>query len=160
MKIAFTMSTPLCSVTSRWLGTTASRCLSGTSWAKSTSVFLALKSDQSQRDITVALLLAVLNRADDDGMRQLGTSLVGQLGSLAGERNAATHTMWITVMPSRRVEPHPAIPKPKILKPDFKSQFEGLTQKLRKLFRELLKYEAALRVHLEQTSKSGEQLGS
>jgi hypothetical protein len=134
--------------------------LSGTSWAKSTSVFLALKSDQSQRDITVALLLAVLNRADDDGMRQLGTSLVGQLGSLAGERNAATHTMWITVMPSRRVEPHPAIPKPKILKPDFKSQFEGLTQKLRKLFRELLKYEAALRVHLEQTSKSGEQLGS
>jgi hypothetical protein len=122
--------------------------LSGTSWAKSTSVFLALKSDQSQRDITVALLLAVLNRADDDGMRQLGTSLVGQLGSLAGERNAATHTMWITVMPSRRVEPHPAIPKPKILKPDFKSQFEGLTQKLRKLFRELLKYEATLRVHL------------
>jgi hypothetical protein len=94
--------------------------LSGTSWAQSTSVFLALKSDQSQRDITVALLLAVLNRADDDGLRQLGTSLVGQLGSLAGERNAATHTMWITVMPSRKVEPtcrpcpayFPTIPPP------------------------------------------------
>jgi hypothetical protein len=134
--------------------------LSGTSWAQSTSVFLALKSDQSQRDITVALLLAVLNRADDDGMRQLGTSLVGQLGSLAGERNAATHTMWITVMPSRRVEPHPAIPKRKMLKPDFKSQFEELTQKLRKLFREFLSYDAALRVHLEQTRKSGEKLGN
>ena len=134
--------------------------LSGTSWGQSTSVFLALKSDQSQRDITVALLLAVLDRADDDGMRQLGTSLVGQLGALAGERNAATHTMWITVMPSRKVQPHPAIPKRKALKPDFKSQFENLTQNLRKLFRELLNYEAALRVHLEQTRKDGEKSGN
>jgi hypothetical protein len=134
--------------------------LSGTSWVQSTSVFLSLKSDQSQRDITIALLLAVLDRAGDDPIRQLGTSLVGQLGSLAGERNAATHTMWITVMPSRKVEPHPAIPKPKMLKPDFKSQFENLTQKLRKLFRELLNYDAALRLHLEQTRKNSKKLGN
>jgi hypothetical protein len=134
--------------------------LSGTSWGQSTSVFLALKSDQSQRDITVALLLTVLNRADDDRMRQLGTSLVGQLGSLAGERNAATHTMWITVMPSRNVQPHPAIPKQKALKPDFKSQFENLTQNLRNLFRKLLDYEAGLRVHLEQTRRNDENSGN
>jgi hypothetical protein len=134
--------------------------LSGTSWGQSTSVFLALKSDQSQRDITIALLLAVLDRAEDDGMRQLGTSLVGQLGALAGERNAATHTMWITVMPSRKVQPHPAIPKRKALQPDFKSQFENLTQNLRNLFRKFLNYEAGLRVHLEQTRKNGENSGS
>jgi len=59
--------------------------------------------------------------------------------------------MWITVIPSRKVEPHPAIPTPKTLKPDFNTQFE--TQNLRKLFRELLNYDAALRVHLEQTRK-------
>jgi hypothetical protein len=134
--------------------------LSGTTWGHSSAVFLALKSDQSQRDITIALLRAVLDRADDDAMRQHGTSLVSQLGNFAGERNAATHTMWITVMPSRKVEPHPAIPMPKNLKPDFKSQFENLTRRLRKLFRELLNYDAALRVHLEQTRKQTGKSGS
>src|SRR4051794_25955931 len=63
--------------------------LSGTTWGHSSAVFLALKSDQSQRDITIALLRAVLDRADDDAMRQHGTSLVSQLGNFAGERNAA-----------------------------------------------------------------------
>jgi hypothetical protein len=55
--------------------------------------------------------------------------------------------MWITVMPSRKVEPHPAIPRPKNLKADFKTKFETLTKNLRKLFRELLKFQAALRLH-------------
>lgn len=127
--------------------------LSGMNWDKSTAVFLALKSDQSQRDITLALLATALNRDSDKPMRDLGTTLIGQLGSLAGQRNAATHTMWITVMPGRKVEPHPALPRPKTLKEDFKTQFEVLTQKLRQLFRELLKFSAALRVHLEQRAK-------
>jgi hypothetical protein len=130
--------------------------LSGTGWDQSTSVFLALKSDQSQRDITVALLQAVLKRADDTPMRELGTSLIGKLGSLAGERNAATHTMWVTIMPSRRVEPHPYIPKRKALQPDFKSQFKNLNKSLRQLFREFLDYEAGLHVHLDQTRKKQE----
>jgi hypothetical protein len=127
---------------------------SGMDWDKSTAVFLALKSDQSQRDITVALLKSVLNREADSGMCELGTSLVGRLGTLAGERNAATHTMWVTVNPSRRIEPHPAIPRPKNLKANFKDQFENLTTNLRKLFRDLLKFQAALRVHLEQRATS------
>jgi hypothetical protein len=124
--------------------------LSGMSWEKSTAVFLALKSDQSQRDITVALMVAALNGANDKDMCEMGTRLIGQLGNLAGERNAATHTMWVTVMPDRRIEPRPSLPRPKILKPDFKAQFEALTKKLRDLFRKLLKFSAALRVHLEQ----------
>jgi len=49
---------------------------------------------------------------------------------------------------------------PKKLKPDFKSQFENLTRRLRKLFRELLNYDAALRVHLEQTRKQTGKSGS
>jgi hypothetical protein len=130
--------------------------LSGTSWDRSTSVFLALKSDHSQRNITVALLQTVLDRAEDADIRHLGKSLVDQLATLAGERNAATHTMWVTVMPSRKVQPHPWVPKPKALKPDFKSQFEDLTRKLRDLFRKLLDYEESLRMHLGQTRKKGE----
>jgi hypothetical protein len=127
--------------------------LSGMSWDKSTAVFLALKSDQSQRDITVALMMSTLYRANDKPIREFGTSLVGQLGKLAGQRNAATHTMWVTVMPLRTVEPHPALPRPKNLLPDFKSQFENLTENLRKLFRELMNFHAALHVHLEQQAK-------
>jgi|SRR4051794_20163750 hypothetical protein len=51
--------------------------LSGTTWGQSTAVFLALKSDQSQRDITIALLRAILDRAIDDAIRELGTKFCG-----------------------------------------------------------------------------------
>jgi hypothetical protein len=126
--------------------------LSGLTWDKAAAVFLALKSDQAQREITIALMGAVLNTDNDSGMRDLGTRLIGTLGKMAGERNAATHTMWVTVLPERKVEPHPTLPKPKTLRPDFKSQFEALTLNLRELFREFLKFEAALRVHMEQSA--------
>jgi hypothetical protein len=83
-------------------------------------------------------------------MREHGTQLLGQLGTLAGQRNLATHTMWVTVMPQREVRPHPELPRPKHLEEDFKSQFSKLTTKLRNLFRELMTHHAAVRVHLEQ----------
>jgi hypothetical protein len=124
--------------------------LSGLSWGKAHAVFLALKSDHGRREITLALMTEVLNADNDRPLREHGTQLIGRLAGLAGERNLATHTMWITVMPQREVRPHPALPRPKILKDDFKSQFADLTTKLRDLFHELLLYHAALRVHLEQ----------
>jgi hypothetical protein len=57
------------------------------------AVFMTLKSDSAQRDITLALAKA---RLATDGLSQyesLKTSLA-KLNTLAGERNAAVHTMW------------------------------------------------------------------
>jgi hypothetical protein len=96
----------------------------------------------------------VLNADNDRPLLEHGTQLLGRLAGLAGERNVATHTMWVTVMPHREVRPHPALPRPKILKDDFKSQFASLTTKLRDLFRELWRHHAALRVHLEQRANA------
>ena len=127
--------------------------LSGVSWEKAYAIFLALKSDHARREITLALMNEVLNTKNDEPMRELGTKLLGQLAGLAGERNLATHTMWVTVMPDREVLPHPMLPRPKQLKQDFKSQFSKLATDLRHHCHELMKYEGGLRVHLEQTQK-------
>ena len=54
----------------------------------------------------------VLNTDNDRPMREHGTQLLGQLANLAGQRNLATHTMWVTVMPHRQVQPHPGLPRP------------------------------------------------
>jgi hypothetical protein len=124
--------------------------VSGMSWTKAQAAFLAIKADQAQRDMTIALLNAVLATENDSRMLELGTSLLGKLGGLAGERNLAAHTMWITTLPDRKIVPHPGIMKPKLLREDFETQFSELTTKLRDLFRRLLEYHAALRVHLEQ----------
>jgi hypothetical protein len=127
--------------------------LSGVSWGKASAIFLALRSDRDRREITLALMKQVLSTKNDEPMREKGTELLGQLAALAGERNLATHTMWVTVMPEREIQPHPALPRPKNLQADFKSQFSNLTTNLRNLFRELMKYEGGLRLHLEETAK-------
>jgi hypothetical protein len=134
--------------------------LSGVSWEKAYAIFLALKSDHDRREITLALMKEVLNTNNDQPMRERGTRLLGQLAGLAGDRNLATHTMWVTVMPQREfqptgqpeVRPHPNLPRPKNLKDDFKSQFSNLTTNLRNLFRELMQYESALRAHLQSVA--------
>ena len=122
--------------------------LSGVSREKAYAIFLALKSDHDRREITLALMKTVLDTDNDEHMREQGTRLLGQLGALAGERNLATHTMWITMMPEREVKPHPYLPPPKNLKDDFKTQFSELRTNLRKLFSELVKYDFAVRHYL------------
>ena len=59
--------------------------------------------------------------------------------------------MWTTGTPKNEIWPHPAVPRPKNLEEDFKSQFTSLTMKLGSLLRELVLYENALAVHLEIT---------
>ena len=103
----------------------------------------------------MALVTEVLNTDNDRPLREHFTKLFGELANLANERNVATHTMWVTVMPSREVKPHPALPRPDKLKDDFKAQFTELTAKLRELFHELWRHHAALRVHLEQRKHDG-----
>lgn len=129
--------------------------LSGLSWSDAHTKFLALRSDHDRRGITVALVTEVLNTDNDRPLREHFTKLFGELANLANERNVATHTMWVTVMPSREVKPHPALPRPDKLKDDFKAQFTELTAKLRELFHELWRHHAALRVHLEQRKHDG-----
>jgi hypothetical protein len=129
--------------------------LSGLNWNRAYAIFLALKSDHARREIVLELMKEVLKTDNDQPIRELGTQLLRRLGRLGGERNVATHTMWVTVMPQREVRPHPALPRPKKLKEDFKSQFSTLTTNLRNLFRELMTYDAALRVHLEQRNRDG-----
>jgi hypothetical protein len=115
--------------------------LSGESWEKAYATFLALKSDHARREITLKLMKQVLNTENDEPIRKRGTHLLGQLRGLASERNLATHTMWVTVMEQREcppeVRPYPALPWPKELEEDFKSQFSNLTMTLGSLFREL-----------------------
>jgi hypothetical protein len=123
--------------------------LSGVSWSKACAIFFALKSDHDRREIALALMKEVLNTENDRRMRELGTQLFGRLAGLAGERNAATHTMWASVMPDGEVQPHPALPRPKVLKDNVRAQFSELTTELRNLFRELWLYQSALWEHLE-----------
>jgi hypothetical protein len=125
--------------------------LSGVSWGKACAIFFAQNSDHNRRGITLALMKEVLNTNNDEPMREKGTELLNQLTKLAVERNLATHTMWATVMPQREIQPHPALPRHKKLKEDFKSQFSNLTTNLRKLLRGLMLFDAALRVHLESS---------
>ena len=98
------------------------------------AVFFALKSDASQRDITLAL---IKERVSDETQRKAG-SLFGRISGLAGERNLAAHTMWVEKMPDGKIVPNPSIRHPPQLREDFKAQFENLAERLRDLFRELL----------------------
>jgi len=127
--------------------------LSSLSWTRAHSTFLALKSDHDRREITLELMKEVLSTDNDKSIRELGTQLLGQLAGMAGERNLATHTMWVTVMPRREIKPQPDLPRPKNLKEDFRTQFSTLTTDLQQLFRVLLQFNAALCIHLEQQSK-------
>jgi hypothetical protein len=127
-------------------------------WEKACSTFFEQTSDHNRRGIAQTRIKEVLNTKNDEQMREKGTQLLDKLAKLAVERNLATHTMWASVpiqtmwtvgAPKNEIRPHPAVPMPKNLEQDFKSQFTSLTTKLGSLLRELDLYENALAVHLE-----------
>jgi hypothetical protein len=103
---------------------------------RSEAVFFALKSDASQREIT----LAVINETLSEPLRKRARVIFGRINRLAGERNLAAHTMWATLMPTGRVIPNPSVRKPPRLEDDFERQFQALNGKLRELFRELMQF--------------------
>jgi hypothetical protein len=109
--------------------------------------------DRAQRDVTIALMKEVLATDNDRQLREWGEELLGKLNGLADLRNIATHTMWAVMMPQREVTPHPHMPRHKLLQEDFRTQFENLTTKLSKLFRDLLQFDAALRAHRDSASR-------
>jgi hypothetical protein len=111
--------------------------LSGMSTDQSKAVFFVLKADNNQRDIVQALAKVSL-RPHPELLTQF-TELMKQIDRVAGDRNAAIHTMWATHYPSRRVTPSPWAPRHGALADDYETQFTKLAENLRNIFRELIR---------------------
>ena len=77
------------------------------------AVFFAVKSDSGQRDITMALCEAELPQNDSDLLPAISSG-IKRLNKVAGDRNAAIHTMWDIgaavndgmMLPSRKIQHH------------------------------------------------------
>lgn len=123
--------------------------LCGLNGRRSEAVFFALKSDASQREIT----LAVINESLSEPLRKKGAVIFGRINGLAGERNLAAHTMWATLMPAGKIIPDPSVRKPPRLKDDFEQQFQSLIGKLRELFRELMRFNQEIVEEMDQRSE-------
>jgi hypothetical protein len=109
---------------------------------QSQAVFFAIKADSTQRDVVQALAKVSL-RSHSELLTQF-TELMKQIGRIAGDRNAALHTMWATHYPSRRVTPSPWVPRHGALADDYQTQFTKITEDLRNIFRELIPLHARL----------------
>jgi hypothetical protein len=123
--------------------------LCGTTKRQSEAIFFALKSDASQREIT----LAVINETVSEPLRDKGKAIFGRINGLAGDRNLAAHTMWATLMPAGMIIPNPSVRRPSRLKDDFELQFQTLIERLRELFRELMKFTQEIVDELDQHGK-------
>jgi hypothetical protein len=110
--------------------------LCGMKGRRSEVIFFALKSDASQREIT----LAIINEIVSEPLRNKAKTLFGRISGFAGERNLATHTMWATITPAGNITPNPMIRQPSLLRQDYEQQFQTLIDRLRDLFRELLRF--------------------
>jgi hypothetical protein len=124
------------------------KLLCGMNDRRSEAIFFALKSDTSQRDITLALI----NEVASERLRKKAKTLFGKISGFAGERNLATHTMWATRLPSGNVTPNPMIRKPSLLRQDYERQFQTLVARLRDLFRDMmnLRSEMIMELHSNQ----------
>jgi hypothetical protein len=117
---------------------------SGMPFEQARSVFFALKSDRSQRDITLAAGETAL--ADHPALWDRFKRSVNQINELAGERNAAVHTMWAidwqywggpSLYFADKIGPAPGAIPPKKLKDDFPAQCAELSRKLQEHIVEL-----------------------
>ena len=105
--------------------------------------FFTLKSDRAQRDMALAAGTTAL--AEHPALLERFKATLEKINDLAGERNAAVHTMWAIdwqywggpsfYFPKIGVAPG-AIPHEK-LNEDFVAQFAELNQKLHEQFVEL-----------------------
>ncbi len=124
-------------------------CLSGLDATKSEAVFFAVKSDGSQRDMTLSLGRIVLERHPELFQRMI--KLFNSLGDLSGERNAVTHAMWAVKMPEGRLTPIPSRGQHRRLKvKDHRAQFDRLLRELSTMLNELIKLEKDIRGALKQ----------
>lgn len=107
--------------------------LSGMPKPMAEAVFFSLKADSAQRDITRAVCEHTTEL--NEKYRQNAIDLIVKLDKLAGQRNAAVHTMWDddaarrgSITPSTKHAAHH-----RSLKPDPTAQFQELTVELMKI---------------------------
>jgi hypothetical protein len=113
--------------------------LSGLSPSKAEAIFFALKADAAQRDIT-SELAAVALKARPPLLARCNT-ILRDIGKRAGERNAATHTIWEVgaagaITPTQGVRVHTK------LRADFTVQFRELESALRQHYADLVALQA------------------
>jgi hypothetical protein len=114
--------------------------LCGMEGRRSEVIFFALKSDASQRDIT----LAIVNEMLSEPLRKKAKMLFGRISGFAGERNLAAHTMWATRLPAGNITPNPSLRQPSLLRQDYEQQFQTLIDRLRDIFRDLMDLRAEM----------------
>lgn len=115
--------------------------LSGAERHVARTMFFSMKSDAGQREMTIAMARVLM--VDDEGKEteecKRVIAAIESLSKLAGERNAAIHTMWYLdgevgesadSPPEYWMIPDPnSIPHPK-LQQDVEKQFVALIKKL------------------------------
>lgn len=120
--------------------------LTGIPNALAETIFFKLRSDATQREITEAAAKHVLSEELFDRV----TAVFKQIGCIAGERNVVVHAMWATHYPSGHVTPNPWVQGPRLLrKQEFDKQFAELEDKLKDLFREVLRLQPDIKAHVE-----------
>lgn len=119
------------------------RRLSGLDKARAETIFFGVKSDTSQREITLSLARLVL-RHEPELLAKL-EKIFDRIGRYSGERNAAAHALWVVKLPEGQVMPYPTPGQHRRLKMDeHEKQFERLLANLGKVFRDLLQLDADL----------------
>jgi len=110
--------------------------LTGMPNALAESIFFTLRSDATQREITATAAKHVLS----EELFKRVSAVFSQIGSAARERNVAIHAMWATHYPSGHITPNPWVTGPRLLrKGEFDKQFAELEERLKDLFREVLR---------------------
>jgi hypothetical protein len=99
--------------------------LSGLDFEEAKAVIYALKSDASQRDVTIALAKVVLEKRDPKTFNHM-LIIFDAIGRSSGVRNAAAHTHWVVNTRDSIVQPHPQLPKHRRLADDHVKQFKHL----------------------------------
>jgi hypothetical protein len=109
---------------------------------QASDVFFALKSDRSQRDIALAAGKTAL--AKHPTLWERFKTTIEKINDLAGERNAAVHTMWAIdwqywglALYSPKIGVAPGAIPHKRLSDDFPAQCAELNRKLHEHFVEL-----------------------
>jgi hypothetical protein len=100
------------------------------------AIFFGLKADSAQRDITRDLAAVVL--APHKALADRTKTAISNLDRLAGERNAAVHTMWAVMSLEGDVTPVPGLRHHGKLEKDFTSQFQRLERDLSTLLEQFL----------------------
>jgi hypothetical protein len=110
--------------------------LSGMPVGKAQAVYFTLKADTAQRDITAKVAAVALKSRPV--LLERFTKIMKAVNDLAGQRNAATHTIWDIEETSGMVEPTPGAKHHGSLEEDFADQFRRLEASLGRHYSDLV----------------------